>query len=577
MDAPETLDPTLPPSETVRVDRSGSQGARGLPALSIDLRVLSIAAAGEATPGADLELRGVIGEGGMGRVLLARQHSLTRDVAVKTSREHGDEQARAAILLEGVITGSLEHPGIVPVHALGLDTNGLPAMVMKRVEGVAWDVLVADPAHAGWEGWEGTKEDRLPGHLQLLLQVCNALHYAHSRGVVHRDLKPQNVLIGKFGDVYLADWGVAARVGEVQHSLCGTPAHLAPEMVVGGVIDERTDVYLLGSTLHLLLTGAPRHPGATITEALLHAKTSAPFTYGPTVPAELGALANDACAADPAKRPPSARAFRDRLSSYLKHRDAAALAAQATRRFAELEALLQQPKADDAQKARVERLLSEAHFGLEQSLTQWPENDAARAVLTRVEALQADRRRRLEELEAQARELDPRSGSGWRTVGMAVMTMMAAVAATISLFFAFEPSKEVLVAFPAVIGGVMALGAVAFRRQLLNTRFNRQAFTLVATSLAFIFLGRVLGLVVPINAATHVVRDCFVIATVSTIGAVSYFRWVWVVAVMFCAAAAWCSLQPQFAIPIFAWVDALTLAVATWFSWRDAKVGVPIA
>ena len=71
---------------------------------------------------------------------------------------------------------------------------------MKRVEGVSWDGLLTDAEHPGWEGWEGDASDRLAGHLQLLTQVCNALHFAHSKGVVHRDVKPQNVLIGRFGD-----------------------------------------------------------------------------------------------------------------------------------------------------------------------------------------------------------------------------------------------------------------------------------------------------------------------------------------------------------------------------------------
>src|SRR6185295_6663298 len=98
----------------------------------------------------------------MGRVLLARQHSLAREVAVKTARDDTNLSAREAILWEGAISGQLEHPSIVPVHALGLDAAGRPALVMKRIEGVSWDALIADPAHPGWEGWEGTHKDRLP-------------------------------------------------------------------------------------------------------------------------------------------------------------------------------------------------------------------------------------------------------------------------------------------------------------------------------------------------------------------------------------------------------------------------------
>ena len=231
---------------------------RGLPRISVDLRASMDAHASSPASGsgADLEVRGVIGEGGMGRVLVARQHSIDRDVAIKTIRDGAPETVHAALLAEGRITGRLEHPSIVPVHALGLDEAGRPALVMKRVEGTSWLALLRDPAHPGWEGWKGDPRDRLLGHLELLAAICNALHFAHSRGFVHRDVKPENVLVGGFGDVYLADWGVATRIGTRDENLCGTPACMAPEMVTGGVVDERTDVYLLGAALHEVLTGS---------------------------------------------------------------------------------------------------------------------------------------------------------------------------------------------------------------------------------------------------------------------------------------------------------------------------------
>ena len=140
------VDPTLQAGLTIRPADDSTPGdtlaSRGLPmqslpALSVDLRdaLTGDAVASQVRP--DLEVRGVIGEGGMGRVLLARQHSLARDVAVKTAKRDAPQSSRDAILVEGTITGQLEHPAIVPVHALGLDPSGWPARVMKRVEGVA--------------------------------------------------------------------------------------------------------------------------------------------------------------------------------------------------------------------------------------------------------------------------------------------------------------------------------------------------------------------------------------------------------------------------------------------------------
>ncbi|MEZ4339358.1 MAG: serine/threonine-protein kinase [Sandaracinaceae bacterium] len=295
--AAETVDATT--TETSRT------ALPALPRLSIDLRGWTDGAApGAPIEGADLEVQGLLGEGGMGRVLLARQHSLRRDVALKTPRDPDDPGVCASLLAEGATTGMLEHPAIVPVHALGLDTNGQPAMVMKRIEGVAWSALAADPEHAGWEGWSGDPEDRLPGHLQILVQVCNAVHYAHSRGVVHRDIKLDNVLIGRFGDVYLADWGVAGTLGAPGERLCGTPGYMAPEMVMGGVIDARTDVYLLGATLHEILTGRMRHEGPLVASALLAAARSEPYAYPASLPRGLTQLVNRACHLDRAERPP---------------------------------------------------------------------------------------------------------------------------------------------------------------------------------------------------------------------------------------------------------------------------------
>jgi len=171
------LDPTFTPQATIRgaVD---PRVATSLPTISVDLRA---AIEGSTRTDSDLEVLGVLGQGGMGRVLLARQRSLSRDVAVKTALPDAPPASYGALLAEGSIAGSLEHPAIVPVHALGLDASGLPVLVMKRVEGVSWEGLRADPAHPGWEGWDGDEKDRLPGHLQILMAVCHALHFAHSR------------------------------------------------------------------------------------------------------------------------------------------------------------------------------------------------------------------------------------------------------------------------------------------------------------------------------------------------------------------------------------------------------------
>ena len=558
----DTLDATAAPGETIRSDGRAPRGSP-LPTISVDLR------SPPQTPlpsSSDLEVRGVIGEGGMGRVLLARQRSLQRDVAVKTVKPDATESARSAIVAEGVVTGQLEHPSIVPIHALGLDPSGLPALVMKRVEGVTWQKLLENPSHPGWEGWEGTPADRLMGHLQILESVCNALHFAHSRGVVHRDVKPQNVLIGGFGDVYLADWGVAGDAGTLTSAVCGTPAFLAPEMAAGTTIDARTDVYLLGASLHLILTGRHRHPGSSVPEALQHAAESPPFAYSPEVPVELAALANRSCHLDPAQRPASAREFRDALKTFTRHRDAVALGTQAAARLAELIPLAAKSEPTASERERLERLLAEARFGLEQSLAQWPDNAGARAALERVEALVAERTRAALELERQARLRDPKYGMTWRFGALGVAAVVATLGALGSTR-APERTPQELVRAPALILLALTIAAVALRRQLVTTRFNRDAMVGVYATVAAMTLSRALGLWMPVPQHVQVAHDAMLLALGSAVVAIPFLRWAWLAPPVFAIASIVCALYPDLAQAAFAWSVAAAIAIPTFLSW----------
>jgi serine/threonine-protein kinase len=562
----QTTNRSLENDQTIR-STPEPRAPQSWPTLSVDL------SGREQPPGpgrGDLQVLGIIGEGGAGRVLLARQHSLARDVAVKTARDEG-EAGYASILFEGAITGQLEHPAIVPVHALGLDASGRPGIVMKRIEGVAWNGLLEDPAHPGWDGWEGDATNRLAGHLQILAAVCNALHFAHSRGVVHLDVKPQNVLIGRFGDVYVADWGIARPLGRVNSGLCGTPAYLAPELATpGAVLDARTDVYLLGATLHAVLTGSPRHPGASVTDSLAHARGSPAFEYPAAVPAELGALANRACHVDPAQRPVSARAFREELTAWVRHRDAAALAQQAERRVDELEQLGRHPPGGLDQRTQASRLLFEARFGLEQSLAQWPENPTAKAALARVEAIVAAQQRRALQLEAEALERDPLRGVPWRTATLAFMGLMAAFA-----YFAAgvveHATPWMLVAVPGAVLVVMVLGAWALRAKLLVNQFNRQVLAVVVIGMAAMVGSRLLAVFAPVTMGELFTRDALVQAGVMAVCAVAYLRWVWIVAALFAGFGVACAVFPEQALTLFGSATVAALAVATVASWVDQR------
>ena len=338
---------------------------------------------------AALLLGEVIGQGGMGVVHAALQPALKREVAVKRLHPGGDgARASAALLREAWVTGNLEHPNVIPVHTL-IAVEGRPAMVMKLVEGQPFsELLGARPSRL-----EG--EEPLVFHLRLLLKVCHAVEYAHSRGFLHLDLKADNVMVGELGEVYVLDWGLSAttradeplpirRAREID-GIAGTADWMAPELARAdaSAIGERTDVYLLGGMLHWILTASPRHRGALVIQKLVAAIRSEPVEYGPGVPAELAAIANRATAADPELRFPEARSFRRAIERFLSHRDSTRLtdaAAEGVRRLGEMRATAPSTE-ESTDDAEAQRLFDETRFALAQARRTWAENPAVAPAL----------------------------------------------------------------------------------------------------------------------------------------------------------------------------------------------------
>jgi len=500
-------------------------GAGPVPPVSISdlpsVPVLGTTPAGDPVT-TDFEIVGVLGEGGMGRVLLARQKSLQRDVALKVLKV--DESRRDIVntlLTEAVITGSIEHPNIVPVHALGRDKNGLPVLVMKRIDGVCWRKLFEHPEHPLWPSLCADKTFRFDVHLEILMAVCNAAHYAHSRGVIHCDIKLDNVMMGGFGEVYLVDWGIAVNIADNRQrssdpedfaAPVGTLAYMAPEMALGNrsQIDVRTDVYLLGATLHFLLTGKPRHIGENPLDLLISARDSDPFDYGPSVPSELAAICNRAMHVDSEQRFPSALAFRQALEVYQRHRASLVLSTKASEQMAAMDA------GDPIPEAQMRRAMTECRFAFIQALEAWRGNQAAREgldkVLARMIAHEIDRRdlesarlllpelsvanpelearaktladelaREKEEayrLQALARNTDLRIGARYQL--MILVTLP--ICAILSFFVILATGRSMLVrqlfVFPTVV--ILALLAVYFvLRKRINTSIARRAFSLV--------------------------------------------------------------------------------------------------
>jgi serine/threonine-protein kinase len=325
-----------------------------------------------------------LGGGGMGVVRVAVQVPLGREVAIKSvAPEARDPMAHAHLLREAVATGALEHPNIVPVHALGRHDDGRPVIVMKRIEGKPWSELL--------ESRPPLRSDAdLDHHLKILVQVTQAVAFAHARGLMHRDIKPSNVMIGSFGEVYLLDWGMALRLRDdgpasVPHtsmvdSIAGTPHYMAPEMAAADAeaIDERTDVFLLGATLHELLTGDPPHAGDTVRDVLENAFLCRPPHFDERVPARLAELCAYAMSIDPRKRLPSALAFAQGIESFLQGRHVDTLCAEGDSRLRTLEYAVGRARAEDrlADRQKLYDTFSECRFAYRQALRLDP--DAAR-------------------------------------------------------------------------------------------------------------------------------------------------------------------------------------------------------
>jgi len=563
----------------------------------------------------ELEVKGVLGAGGMGRVLLARQQSLARDVAVKVLRREGSAAAARRLVEEARLAGAVEHPGVVPVYALGSDGRGQPVLVMKRVEGVTWRQLLDDAAHPAWERLTAAAAERLDVHLGVLQQVCNAVAFAHRRGVLHRDLKPSNVLVGEFGEVYVADWGVAVQKdAATTQCLVGTPAYMAPEMVHGDVhlLSERTDVFLLGACLYEVLSGRPPWHGRTLAEAIDRAATGELAALPASVPAELAAVAYRALAPHPAERYATALELRDALALAQRHRASGAI----TRATQERLAALADAVATGAGAAAVYPLLSECRFGFTQALREWSGNAeakagraralelgvrfelaqghaaAARALLheldpvpptlslevAALEAKDAAQQADAAQLRDLARDLDPAVGRRQRNA------VVAGIFTALSIFTASRllmphvwagPWSLVLgsVAFNAVYFATLALG----RQMLLTTRLNRTLAgffaVLVLGQVAFRSVAAMLGLPHQQTLALELVM----MAVIAGSGA-SALHWSFAVgAALLLASATLGLVYPAVLQPLYGVLTGVPVAVTIWLwrYWRGRDVERP--
>ncbi len=287
--------------------------------------------------------------GGLGEVFLAHDEELQREVALKEIQErHADDpERRARFLREAEITGGLEHPGVVPVYGLGAYPDGRPYYAMRFVRGEslrhAIDRFHRAEQDAGRDRGQRTLELR-----QLLgrfVAVCNTIGYAHSRGVLHRDLKPDNIMLGPFGEALVVDWGLAKAVSREElangatrepvaptpasdsdltraGSALGTPQYMSPEQAAGRLhqLGPPSDIYSLGAVLYYLLTGRPPFGGgdvATVLGQVREGSFQEPRAVKPSVPRKLESICLKAMSRMSEDRYPSAVALAEAIERWL--------------------------------------------------------------------------------------------------------------------------------------------------------------------------------------------------------------------------------------------------------------------
>ncbi len=269
-----------------------------------------------------------LGEGAFGEVALVNDNDIERRVAVKRiKRDMVDEDTLIRFVGEVQAVGRLEHPGIIPIHDVGLDENGY-FFVMKYVDGETLESVIAK-LRSGDASYHSRYS--MEARAQLFLQLCRAVQFAHSKGIIHRDIKPANVMVGSFGEVVLMDWGLAKKISDtgahdevynkkptgqdafgtmLGHAL-GTPAYMSPEQARGehDRTDGRSDIYSLCALFYELLTLHHYLPPTRAVNELLEAvKTREPVAgalvmhHKYQVPPEYAWLVHGGLSKDPAKR-----------------------------------------------------------------------------------------------------------------------------------------------------------------------------------------------------------------------------------------------------------------------------------
>ncbi|HEY4055083.1 MAG TPA: protein kinase [Kofleriaceae bacterium] len=315
----------------------GHSGDQTLPVSAEQAAVLTTAPV-LASEARRYTLGALLGQGGMGEVVLAVDEQIGREVAIKRIRsERPSPEELSRFVREARVQGRLQHPAVVPVHDLAYDADGKPYFVMKRLSGTTMTELLdqlnsmRDPVD------EAALRRRL---MRAFVDVCLAVELAHTQGIVHRDLKPANIMLGDFGEVYVLDWGVARALGEADEvvtdsgvkaapgleldsgetrhgTVLGTPAYMAPEQMTGDRAGPAADLYALGCILYEIAAGQILHDKRRSVTQLLRPLDARPSKARAESPPELDAICVRATKLDPIDRFTSARAVGEAVQAFL--------------------------------------------------------------------------------------------------------------------------------------------------------------------------------------------------------------------------------------------------------------------
>jgi serine/threonine-protein kinase len=317
---------------------------------SLDVTLTLSEGVAAAPPERRHRLLGLLGKGAMGEVFIGRDPQLLRNVAIKRmdARLAANPVLASRFSHEVQITAQLDHPAIIPVYGLEPQPDGTLAYSMKLIRGRTLKQVIAEAREIVEKGGRLPPELSLPARLEIFLQVCSAMAHAHTRGVVHRDLKPDNIMVGAFQEVIVMDWGVARLMGgaevvtevavpdgraeRTQHGLAlGTPRYMSPEQALGrnDELDGRSDQFALGLILQELICLKPARSGKSAAQVLKRAAAGErdplrPLDPGQKVPRELSAIVAKATAPARRARYPDVATLADDVRRYLRDEEVVA-------------------------------------------------------------------------------------------------------------------------------------------------------------------------------------------------------------------------------------------------------------